>query len=197
MLKAFEYWFGKYPLYEDGYKLIAVSYPGMEHQSSVTYGNYFQKRLSRTRRERTGIGFKFDFIIVHESATSGSATTSRCAMRRICGYMKDLQTMPRTCLSNITWANKARSDYVIGSRKNIGNDEPIIGTYGANREGSGDMYYKGGNMLHTIRQIVNDDEKWRSILTWPAKRLSGTDGDDAAGRVLHLGTRRDRSQQGI
>jgi aminopeptidase N len=26
------------------------------------------------------------------------------------------------------------------------------------------MYYKGGNMLHTIRQIVDDDEKWRSIL---------------------------------
>ena len=39
MLKAFEYWFGKYPFYEDGYKLVAVQYLGMEHQSSVTYGN--------------------------------------------------------------------------------------------------------------------------------------------------------------
>ena len=26
------------------------------------------------------------------------------------------------------------------------------------------MYYKGANMLHTIRQLVNDDEKWREIL---------------------------------
>jgi aminopeptidase N len=26
------------------------------------------------------------------------------------------------------------------------------------------MYYKGGNMLHTLRQIIDDDEKWRSIL---------------------------------
>jgi len=26
------------------------------------------------------------------------------------------------------------------------------------------MYYKGANMLHTLRQIVNDDAKWRSIL---------------------------------
>jgi aminopeptidase N len=62
------------------------------------------------------------------------------------------------------WGKKAGADYVIGSRKNIENASPIIGTYGANREGSGDMYYKGGNMLHTIRQVVNDDEKWRSIL---------------------------------
>jgi aminopeptidase N len=26
------------------------------------------------------------------------------------------------------------------------------------------MYYKGANMLHTIRQIVGDDDKWREIL---------------------------------
>src|ERR1044072_7230 len=32
MLDAFEHWFGKYPFYEDGYKLVTGSYPGMEHQ---------------------------------------------------------------------------------------------------------------------------------------------------------------------
>jgi predicted metalloprotease with PDZ domain len=26
------------------------------------------------------------------------------------------------------------------------------------------MYYKGANMLHSLRQIVDDDEKWRQIL---------------------------------
>lgn len=26
------------------------------------------------------------------------------------------------------------------------------------------MYYKGANLLHTIRQIIHDDEKWRMIL---------------------------------
>ena len=26
------------------------------------------------------------------------------------------------------------------------------------------MYYKGANILHTLRQIVNDDQKWRTIL---------------------------------
>jgi len=39
------------------------------------------------------------------------------------------------------------------------NDTPIIGLYDVNSEGSHDMYYKGGNMLNTLRQIVGDDEK--------------------------------------
>ena len=68
MLKAFEYWFGKYPFYEDGYKLVTVSYPGMEHQSSVTYGNYFRNGYRERDVSGTGVGYKFDFIIVHESA---------------------------------------------------------------------------------------------------------------------------------
>ncbi len=67
MLKAFEHWFGKYPFYEDGYKLVSVSYAGMEHQSSVTYGNYFRNGYRALDYSGSGVGFKFDFIIVHES----------------------------------------------------------------------------------------------------------------------------------
>jgi aminopeptidase N len=53
---------------------------------------------------------------------------------------------------------------MIGARKGVQNKSPIIGVYGVNREGSGDMYPKGGNMLHTIRAIVDDDARWRGIL---------------------------------
>ncbi len=42
MLKAFEYWFGPYPFYEDGYKLVEAPHLGMEHQSAVAYGNGFK-----------------------------------------------------------------------------------------------------------------------------------------------------------
>jgi aminopeptidase N len=62
------------------------------------------------------------------------------------------------------FGKKDAEDYMIGTRRGIRNDRPIIGTYGANREGSGDMYPKGGNMLHTIRYIINDDTKWLGIL---------------------------------
>ena len=164
MLKAFEYWFGKYPWYEDGYKLIAVSYPGMEHQSSVTYGNYFRNGYRERDVSFTGIGFKFDFIIVHESGHEWFGNNISMRDAADMWIHEGFTNYSENLFVEYYWGKQAGSDYVIGSRKNIRNDAPIIGTYGANREGSGDMYYKGGNMLHTIRQIVNDDEKWRSIL---------------------------------
>jgi aminopeptidase N len=65
---------------------------------------------------------------------------------------------------NYHYGKQASIEYVIGTRENIRNDRPIIGIYNVNYAGSGDMYYKGANMLHTLRQIVDEDEKWRSIL---------------------------------
>jgi aminopeptidase N len=62
------------------------------------------------------------------------------------------------------FGKKDAEDYVVGTRRSIRNDIPVIGVYGSNRQGSGDMYPKGGNMLHTIRQVINDDTKWLSIL---------------------------------
>jgi aminopeptidase N len=165
MLKAFEHWFGKYPFYEDGYKLIAVSYPGMEHQSSVTYGNYFRNGYRGRDVSFTGIGFKFDFIIVHESGHEWFGNNISMKDAADMWIHEGFTNYAENLFVEYYWGKKEGADYVIGSRKNITNESPIIGTYGANREGSGDMYYKGGNMLHTIRQIVNDDEKWRSILT--------------------------------
>jgi aminopeptidase N len=165
MLKAFEHWFGKYPFYEDGYKLITVSYAGMEHQSSVTYGNYFRNGYRGRDVSFTGIGYKFDFIIVHESGHEWFGNNISMKDAADMWIHEGFTNYAENLFVEYYWGKQAGSDYVIGSRKNIQNDTPIIGTYGANREGSGDMYYKAGNMLHTIRQIVNDDEKWRSILT--------------------------------
>jgi aminopeptidase N len=61
------------------------------------------------------------------------------------------------------FGKKDAEDYVVGTPQ-YQKRPPIIGTYGTNRQGSGDMYPKGGNMLHTIRQVINDDAKWLSIL---------------------------------
>ncbi len=164
MLKAFEHWFGKYPWYEDGYKLVSVSYPGMEHQSSVTYGNYYRNGYRERDVSSTGIGLKFDFIIVHESGHEWFGNNISMKDAADMWIHEGFTNYSENLFVEYYWGKKEGEDYVIGSRRNIRNDSPIIGTYGANREGSGDMYYKGGNMLHTIRQIVNDDAKWRSIL---------------------------------
>jgi aminopeptidase N len=164
MLKAFEHWFGKYPFYKDGYKLVEAPYLGMEHQSSVTYGNGFQNGYRGTDLSISGWGLKFDFILVHESGHewfANSITYKDVADM----WIHESFTNYSECLYvEYYFGKEAGQDYVVGCRGNIRNDRPIIGIYDVNYEGSGDMYYKGGNMLHTLRQIVNDDEKWRGIL---------------------------------
>jgi aminopeptidase N len=164
MLKAFEYWFGKYPWYEDGYKLITVSYAGMEHQSSVTYGNYFRNGYRARDYSNSGVGWKFDFIIVHESGHEWFGNNISMKDAADMWIHEGFTNYSENLFVEYWFTKKEAEDYVIGSRKNIRNDSPIIGTYNSNREGSGDMYSKGGSMLHTIRQIINNDEKWRGIL---------------------------------
>ncbi|MBK9709415.1 MAG: M1 family metallopeptidase [Acidobacteria bacterium] len=164
MLEAFEHWFGKYPFYEDSYKLVAVSYPGMEHQSSVTYGNWYRNGYRQRDVSATGIGFKFDFIIVHESGHEWFGNNISMKDSADMWIHEGFTNYSENLFVEYHFGKKEAEDYVIGSRHNIKNDSPIISVYGANREGSGDMYYKGGNMLHTIRHVLNDDSKWLSIL---------------------------------
>ena len=164
MMKAFEYWFGSYPFYEDGYKLIDAPYLGMEHQSATAYGNGYLNGYHGVDLSATGWGMKWDFIIVHESGHewfANNITTKDIADMWI---HEGITNYSETLFTQYYYGNKAGNEYVIGTRKRIVNDIPIIGPYGVNKEGSGDMYYKGGNMMHTIRQIINDDEKFRNIL---------------------------------
>ena len=164
MLKCFEYWFGPYPFYEDGYKLVESPHLGMEHQSAVGYGNQFKNGYLGRDLSGSGWGLKWDFIIVHESGHewfANNVTTNDIADMWVHeGFTNYSETLFTTCEFGV----EAGNDYVIGTRKNIQNDKPIIGYYGVNQEGSGDMYYKGGNLLHTIRQVIHDDEKFRNIL---------------------------------
>jgi aminopeptidase N len=164
MLKAFEHWFGAYPFYEDGYKLVEVPYLGMEHQSSVTYGNGYQNGYLGRDLSGTGWGLKWDFIIIHESGHEWFANNITYKDIADMWIHESFTNYSENLYTEYYFGKKAGADYVIGTRKSIQNDKPIIGVYGLNKRGSGDMYYKGGNMLHTIRQIVDNDEKWRQIL---------------------------------
>lgn len=164
MLKAFEHWFGPYPFYEDSYKLVEVPYLGMEHQSSVTYGNGYTNGYRGRDLSGTGWGLKFDFIIIHESGHEWFANNITYKDIADMWIHESFTNYSESLFVEYYYGKEAGAAYVRGTRKNIQNDQPIIGQYDVNNEGSGDMYYKGGNMLHTIRQIINDDEKWRQIL---------------------------------
>lgn len=164
MLSAFEYWFGPYPFYEDGYKLVEVPYPGMEHQSSVTYGNGFRNGYGGNDVSGSGWGDKFDFILVHESGHEWFANNITYEDVADMWIHESFTNYSENLYVEYYYGKDAGREYVLGSRRNIRNDRPVTGIYDVNFSGSGDMYYKGGSMLHTLRQIVDNDEKWRSIL---------------------------------
>lgn len=164
MMEAFEHWFGPYPFYEDSFKLVQVPYLGMEHQSSVTYGNQFKKGYLGRDLSGTGWGLKFDFIIIHEAGHEWFANNITYKDAADMWVHEGFTAYSENLFLDYYHGKEASADYVIGTRENIANDKPIIGPYGVNQEGSKDMYYKGANLLHTIRQLVDDDKKWRNIL---------------------------------
>lgn len=164
MMKAFEYWFGPYPFYADGYKLVEAPHLGMEHQSAVAYGNGFQNGYRGRDLSGTGHGLTFDFIIIHESGHEwfgNNITTKDIADMWV---HEGFTNYSEALFVEYYYGKKAGSEYVIGVRKNIRNDIPVQGVYGVQKSGSGDMYYKGANMIHTIRQVVNDDNVFRNML---------------------------------
>lgn len=163
MLHAFEYWYGPYPFYEDGYKLVDVQHTGMEHQSAVAYGNDYAFGYRGRDESGTGYGLKFDFIIVHESGhewMGNNITTNDLADMWV---HEGFTNYAEALFTEYMWGKAAGNAYNFGVRKNIKNDRPIVAHYGVNEEGSGDMYPKGSNMLHSIRQSLGDDSLFHKI----------------------------------
>src|SRR6185437_7742529 len=164
MLACFEHWFGPYPWYKDGYKLIEAPHLGMEHQSGVAYGNHFKNGYLGRDLSGTGEGLKWDFIIVHESAHEWWGNNITAKDEADMWIHESFANYAEGLYAECQDGKEAGARYIIGSRRNIRNDAPIIAPYGVNADGSGDMYYKGGSMLHMIRQLIGNDEKWRGIL---------------------------------
>ena len=163
MMDAFEFWFGPYPFYEDSFKIVEVPYLGMEHQSSITYGNRYMKGYLGRDLSRTGWGLKFDYIIIHEAGHEWFANNITYKDIADMWIHESFTTYSENLYLDYHFGKEASSEYVIGTRYSISNKDPMIGPYGVNRRGS-DIYTKGANLLHTLRQIADNDELWRSIL---------------------------------
>jgi aminopeptidase N len=164
MMQCFESWFGPFPWYEDGFKLVETPHLGMEHQSAIAYGNRYKNGYLGTDRSATGHGLRWDFIIIHEAAHEwwGNNLTMKDAADM--WIHEAFATYAEGLFTECQQGKKAGAEYTIGQRKNIKNVMPMVGVYGVNHEGSGDMYDKGASMLLTIRQLVDDDTRWRGIL---------------------------------
>ena len=163
-MEALEYWFGAYPFYQDGFKLVEVPYLGMEHQSSVTYGNGYKNGYKGKDWSDSDWGLKWDYIIIHEMAHEWFANNVTAKDVADIWIQESFTTYAEGLFVEYFYGQEAGYAYQRGVRKNVKNDKPMIGPYNVNQWGSSDVYFKGANVLHTLRQLVNDDEKWRSIL---------------------------------
>jgi len=164
MMQAFEYWFGPYPFYEDGYKLVDAPHLGMEHQSATAYGNQYKNGYLGKDLSGTGWGLKWDYIIVHESGHEWFANNISTRDIADMWVHEGFTSYSEVLFTEYHYGKAAGNEYAIGLRKGIRNTEPVIGTYGVNKEGSGDMYPKGASLIHTIRQVIDNDSLFRQIL---------------------------------
>lgn len=170
-LEAFEHWFGPYPFYEDGYKLVETHHTGMEHQSAVAYGNRYQNGYRGRDDSGTGWGQKWDFIVVHESGHEWFGNNITSADLGDMWIHESFTNYSEALFIDYFYGKEASQAYVHGIRRGIRNNAPIQGPYHVNKEGSGDMYPKGGVMLNMVRTIIDDDKQWRSILRGLNKRF--------------------------
>jgi len=162
MLECFEKYFGPYPFYKDGYTLIETPYLGMEHQSAIAYGNNYLPGYNGNRQFISGLDF--DYIIIHETGHEwwgNSITTNDIADMWIhegfCTYSEVLYV---ECI----YGYDIMLDYVNNQKRSVRNDKPIIGPYNVNKKGSNDMYQKGSLMLHTLRNLIDNDSLWFLII---------------------------------
>ena len=163
-IRCFEHWFGPYPFYEDGFKLVETPHLGMEHQSAVAYGNHYKNGYRGRDLSATGHGEKWDFIIVHETAHEWFANNITAQDQADMWIHESFANYSEGLYTECLEGKEAGAEYIIGSRQNISNDRPVIPPFGVNAQGSGDMYYKGGTMLHMMREVLGDDTRWRNIL---------------------------------
>jgi len=154
MLQSFEKYFGPYPFYADGYKLVETPYWGMEHQSCVAYGNNYQNNK-----------FGFDFIIVHESGHEWFANSITANDKADMWIHEGFTTYSEMLYVEKQYGAARATQYIAGQKNNIKNVLPMIGPRGVNfNRADNDLYYKGAWILHTMRGILDNDSLWFNTL---------------------------------
>jgi aminopeptidase N len=128
----------------------------------VAYGNKYLNGYKGTGSSE--VALTFDFIIVHETAHEwwGNSITSNdiadmWVHESFGAYCEALYVEHQH-------GYEQAMKYINGKKQNVKNDRPIVGDFGVNKAGSSDMYDKGQLVLNTLRHVIDDDEKWRSIL---------------------------------
>ena len=148
MLEVYEDYFGPYPFWEDGFKVVQSPYP-MEHQSCVAVGQNFDDRL-----------------ILHEAAHEWWGNSVSITDNAHIWINEAFATYAESLYIEETLGYDLGQEYLNVKKEDIQNDHPIVGIEGVNHfhYRIEDKYYKGALMLNTLRHIVSDDELWFETL---------------------------------
>jgi aminopeptidase N len=161
MLACYEKYFGKYPFWKDGYALVETPYWGMEHQSAVAYGNNYKFNE-----------YGFDFIIIHESGHEYFGNSISCNDHAEMWIHESFTTYMEALYVECTQGYEKSIKYLEKQKVGIRNGEPLIGPIGVNYpQPDSDIYYKGTWMLHTLRNVVNNDKIWFETLKGLTKKF--------------------------
>ncbi len=148
MLNLYEKIFGPYPFPKDNFKLLQTPYP-MEHQSCVSVGMDFKEEL-----------------ILHETAHEWWGNSVSCPDLADIWIHESFATYAVYLFLEANRSQEQAADYLAYLAKNIQNRFPVVGTYGVNHihYNFTDAYSKGALLLHTLRNLINNDTVWFDLL---------------------------------
>lgn len=156
VLDVYERRFGPYPWYRDGYKLVQSPYEGMEHQTAIAYGEGFQNDAYNG----------FDYIIVHETAHEWWGNSVTAADLGDAWIQEGFATYAEALYVEDTKGKKAYNDYLLQSRWTIKNKRTLARPEGIRYFNfrDADIYNKGAWMLHSLRNMMNNDSLFLAVI---------------------------------
>ncbi|MEM9836513.1 MAG: M1 family metallopeptidase [Bacteroidota bacterium] len=172
MLRAYEHYLGDYPFWEDGFALIETPYLGMEHQSGIAYGNRYMRGYLGGMLPR---GMNWDYIIIHETGHEYFGNSICINDHAELWIHESFTTYLESLYVEYHHGKEKAQEYLLMQRPYVRGREAVIGPLNVNYQGweTSDHYYKGAWMLHTLRNIVNDDPLWFGMLRSLYQRFKG------------------------
>ena len=163
IIRFFEKYFGEFQWWDDGYKLVEVSYLGMEHQSAVTYGNNWSNWGGERSWTNKYYGI-VDGLLFHETAHEWWGNSVTAIDPAHMWIHEGIAVYSEAMFIEDKLGYNVMIDFMLEKRRGISNKQPIVGPINQNYWAFGDSYNKGAWVLHTLRHIIDNDKVWFKIL---------------------------------
>jgi aminopeptidase N len=146
--------FGEYPFFDDKFAVAHAPYYGMEHQTLVAYGALF-----------TDNDFGFDDLLLHEVAHEWWGNKITVSDWTDFWIQEGFATYAEALYVLDTLGENRYLDYMARLRQRIDDREPLVRgkDLTSAQAYSGDIYFKGAWVLHTLKWLVGDDDFFETI----------------------------------